>query len=177
MRSVDPAHWAQIEHRVLNVVAQQGFMKHVGAEVLHLAPGECTTTVAHRPELLQNLGYFHGGCIAFLLDNATAIAASTLIRAGQAVLTAEYKLNFLNPGRGERLICRARVIKPGRTLSVVTGVVYAVDEGAEKHVATALATIAVVTLPAQRGRMFFFEKKNQKTFALGQSVAAEKLNG
>jgi len=149
-RKIDPAHWAAIEHRVRSVVAQQGLMKHIGAEVLHLAPGECATTVTRRPELLQNLGYFHGGTTAFLIDNATAIAASTLLRAGQAVLTAEYKINFLNPGRGERLICRARVVKPGRTLSVVTADVYAVAEaGDEVHVATALATIAVVTLPVE----------------------------
>ena len=150
-RKVDPAHWAAIEHRVLNVVSQQGFMKHVGAAVVHLAPGECTTQVERRPELLQNMGFFHGGCIAFLVDNATAIAASTFLRAGQAVLTAEYKLNFLNPARGERLVCRAKVVKPGRTLSVVTCDVYSVEDGVEKHAATALATIAVVTLPAGAG--------------------------
>lgn len=152
-RKIDPAHWAAIEHRVREVVAQQGLMKHIGAEVLELSPGFCATTVTRRPELLQQLGFFHGGTIAFLIDNATAIAASTLLRAGQAVLSAEYKINFLNPGRGERLICRAEVLKPGRTLSIVKADVVAVlEDGTESHVATALATIAVVTLPAAEGQ-------------------------
>ena len=70
------AHWAAIEDRVRNRIARHGFMAHVGAEVELLTPGACTTSVTRRPELLQHMGYFHGGCIAFLVDNATAIAAA-----------------------------------------------------------------------------------------------------
>jgi uncharacterized protein (TIGR00369 family) len=123
-------------------------MAHVGAQVEELAPGACTTSVTKRPELLQNMGYFHGGCIAFLVDNATAIAASTLLRPGQLVLTSEFKLNYLAPARGEKLLCRARVVKPGRSTTVASADVYSLENGTERHVATALATIAVVAQPA-----------------------------
>jgi len=123
-------------------VMRQGFMTHVGAEISELSSGGCELSVDRRPELLQQNGFFHGGVTAFLIDNATTIAAATV--KGQAALTAEYKLNLLAPASGERLICRARVVKPGRQLSIVAADVFCVIDGAEKHTATALASIAMI---------------------------------
>ena len=91
---------------------------------------------------MQQHGLFHGGVTAFLVDNATTIAAAT--SRGQSALTAEYKLNLLSPAVGERLICRARVIKPGRQVAVVAADVFCVTDGVEKHTATALASIAMI---------------------------------
>ena len=117
-------------------------MIHVGAEVTELTRGGCELSVDRRPELLQQNGFFHGGVTAFLIDNATTIAAATV--KGQPALTAEYKLNLLSPASGERLICRARVVKPGRQVSVVAADVFCLIDGAEKQTATALASIAML---------------------------------
>lgn len=136
------AEFAPIAARIRNNVMHQGFMAHVGAEVTDLTRGTCALSVDRRPELLQQNGFFHGGVTAFLIDNATTIAAATV--KGQAALTAEYKLNLLAPASGDRLICRARVVKPGRQVSVVAADVFCVIDGAEKHTATALASIAVI---------------------------------
>lgn len=127
--------------RIRDNVGRQGFMRHVGAELSELARGSCTLEVERRPELLQQHGLFHGGVTAFLVDNATTIAAAT--SRGQSALTAEYKLNLLSPAAGERLICRARVIKPGRQVAVVAADVFCITDGVEKHTATALASIAM----------------------------------
>jgi len=131
-----------IAAHIRNNVMRQGFMTHVGAEVTDLTRGTCVLSVDRRPELLQQNGFFHGGVTAFLIDNATTIAAATV--KGQAALTAEYKLNLLAPASGDRLICRARVVKPGRQVSVVAADVFCVINGAEKHTATALASIAMI---------------------------------
>jgi uncharacterized protein (TIGR00369 family) len=74
------------------------------------------------------------------------MSAATYLREGQAVLTADLKINFLAPARGEKAIARGRVIKPGRTLTVSAADIFMVSNGAETHVATALATIAIVLL-------------------------------
>ena len=109
--------FAPIAKRIRESVGQQGFMTHIGAELSELARGSCTLVVDPRRELLQQHGLFHGGVTAFLVDNATTIAAAT--SRGQPALTAEYKLNLLSPAAGERLICRARVIKAdGRSRSL-----------------------------------------------------------
>jgi uncharacterized protein (TIGR00369 family) len=141
MTDLDP-DFAPIAKRIRDGVGRQGFMHLVGAEISELARGSCTLAVNRRAELLQQYGFFHGGVTAFLVDNATTIAAAT--SRGQSALTAEYKLNLLSPAAGERLICRARVIKPGRQMAVVAADVFCVTDGIEKHTATALASIAML---------------------------------
>jgi uncharacterized protein (TIGR00369 family) len=134
--------FAPIENLIRENVERQGFMKLVGAELGELSRGSCTIAVDRRSELLQQHGFFHGGVTAFLVDNATTIAAAT--SRGQGALTAEYKLNLLSPATGERMICRARVIKPGRQVAVVAADVFCMTDGVEKHTATALASIAML---------------------------------
>jgi len=80
--------------------------------------------------------------IAYLIDNATTAAAGTMIdRATRSVITGEYKINLMAPSIGDRLTCRAEVVKPGRTLTVVEAKVFCRIDGADKLVAVALATI------------------------------------
>jgi uncharacterized protein (TIGR00369 family) len=134
--------FAPIETLIRENVERQGFMLLVGAELGAMSRGTCTIAVDRRSELLQQHGFFHGGVTAFLVDNATTIAAAT--SRGQGALTAEYKLNLLSPATGERMICRARVIKPGRQVAVVAADVFCVTDGVEKHTATALASIAML---------------------------------
>jgi len=117
MRAEADPEFGPIAERIHANVGRQGIMNLVGAELSELSRGACTIAVERRPELLQQHGFFHGGVTAFLVDNATTIAAAT--SRGQPALTAEYKLNLLSPAIGEKLICRARVIKPGRQVSVV----------------------------------------------------------
>src|ERR1051325_10730705 len=127
---------------IRRTLESQGFTKLVGAEVVSVEPGALTMAVNRRPELLQQNGLFHGGVIAYLIDNATTAAAATVIdRATRSVITGEYKINLIAPSTGDRLTCRAEVVKAGRTLTVVGAKVFGRIEGAEKPVAVALATI------------------------------------
>lgn len=142
--------FAALAAEIRERVAAQGFMRHVGAEIETLEPGECVLSVMQRPELLQQYGFFHGGVTAFLVDNATTIAAATKVKDGKRPLTAEYKLSLLSPAVGEKLICRARVIKPGNLLSVVAADAFVVKDGVEKQTAAALATIAMIDQAAVR---------------------------
>lgn len=137
--------FVMLERLIRAEVGKQGFMAHLGAELAELSPGAATISVARRPELLQQNGRFHGGVIGFLVDNAAASAAATMLRdPATSVLTAEYKVNMLAPARGEKLVCRARVLRAGRAQSVVAADVFSLEDGRETQVATALATIAVV---------------------------------
>jgi uncharacterized protein (TIGR00369 family) len=133
-----------VEAAIREAVGKQGFMKLVGAKIGALSPGRAVMNLDRRAEVLQQHGFFHGGVIAFLVDNATTIAAGTLAdRASSAVLTAEYKINFTAPARGDRIICEAQVLKPGRRMSVVEAKVFSHEGDAAKLCAVALATIAI----------------------------------
>ena len=139
-----PAVAAAIKSTLLG----QGFTKLVGAEVVSIEPGVVVMALDRRPEVLQQNGLFHGGALAYLVDNATTAAAGTVIdRTKRSVITAEYKINLVSPSIGDRLTCRAEVVKPGRLLTVVEAKVTCRTKGEEKLVAVALATIANLDTP------------------------------
>ena len=128
--------------QVRSSFARQAFMAHIGAELVHVGPGVCEIHLPHRAELTQQHGFIHGGVIGTIIDSAMGYAGYSLAAVGASVLTVEYKLNFVAPGEGERLIARGRVVKAGRTLTVCLGEVSAVSgDGGETLCATALQTL------------------------------------
>jgi uncharacterized protein (TIGR00369 family) len=132
------------EAQVRASFARQAFMSHIGAELVTVTPGECEVHIAHRPEITQQHGYVHGGAVGAIVDSAMGYAGYSLAAAGSSVLTVEYKLNLIAPGDGERLVARGRVIRPGRTLTICRGDVYAVKDGAETHCASAMQTLMIL---------------------------------
>jgi len=137
------ANFPAVAAAIRKTLEEQGFTKLVGAKVVSIDPGVVVMTLDRRPEVLQQNGLFHGGALAYLIDNATTAAAGTMIdRASRIVITAEYKINLVAPSVGDRLTCRAEVVKPGRLLTVVEAKVTCRTDGEEKLVAVALATIA-----------------------------------
>src|SRR5918994_3158157 len=131
----------EFEARVRASFARQAFMAHLGVEIAHLAPGEVDLSVAFRRDLTQQHGYFHAGVTATIADSAAGYAALSLFSPGTGVLTTEFKINLLAPARGEKLIARGRVVKPGRTLTVCRTDVGALTDGSETPVATGLFTM------------------------------------
>jgi uncharacterized protein (TIGR00369 family) len=127
--------------RVRESFTRQRFMHYIGAEITGLSPGHCEIQIDYRPELTQQLGYFHAGIISTLADNAGGYAALSLMPAGREVLSVEYKLNLLRPGDGERLIGRGAVVKAGRTLIITRADVFNVKNSVETLAATALLTM------------------------------------
>ncbi len=146
MTAMQPADDGFAE-RVRVSFARQPFMRAVGAAIETVEPGRVVLTLAHRDELTQQHGFVHGGVLAAALDTACGYAAFSLMPAGAAVLTVEFKVNFLAPARGPRLRFEGVVAKPGRTLSVVDGRATQVDDG--KLVATMTATM--MAMPGREG--------------------------
>lgn len=132
------------DRRVRDSFARQAFMRLIGAEIVHLAPGEIDIALPFRDDLTQQHGFFHGGAIGTLADNAGGYASLTLLAATDSVLTVEYKLNIVAPGEGERLVARGRVVRPGRRVVVCRADVHALRAGRERHCATALGTFMVL---------------------------------
>jgi uncharacterized protein (TIGR00369 family) len=128
----------------------QRLLMTLGARMGHVAPGETDIEIPYREDITQPNGYLHGGTLAAAADTACGYAAFTLVPLECAILTAEFKINFVSPAIGEKIIAKGRVLKPGRTLTACVCDVFAVDqEGNEKIVAAAQATIMTVEM---RGR-------------------------
>lgn len=128
------------ERRVHASYARQRAMATLGATLARVAPGEVDIVLPYREDLTQQHGFLHAGITTTIVDSACGYSALTLMPPGAAVLTVEFKVNLLAPGDGERFIARGRVLKPGRTITVSTGEVFAVKGGVERLVATMTAT-------------------------------------
>ena len=133
------------EARIRNSFSQQGLMTHLGADMFRLEKGLAVIRQPYRPELLQHHGYFHAGASSAIADTAGGYAAMTMFPADRSVLTVEFKLNLINPARGDWLEAHGRVVRPGRTLTVCQLDVWASREGDRQHVATGLQTLICVS--------------------------------
>ncbi|HEX2287954.1 MAG TPA: PaaI family thioesterase [Gaiellaceae bacterium] len=136
---------ADVEARVRRSFARQEYMTAIGAELVHVAPGEVDIALAFSERLTQQDGYLHAGVVAGAADSACGYAALTTMDADAEVLTVEFKINLLAPAAGERLVARGRVLRTGRTLTVCRGDAVAISGGGEKHVATLTATLIAIT--------------------------------
>jgi uncharacterized protein (TIGR00369 family) len=120
------------------------FVAHLGIELEALGPGWCEARLDVQPWHLQQTGVVHAGVVSTLADHCAGAAATTQLAPGEFVVTAEYKINLLRGARGERLHCRAEVLKPGQTLAVVEAQVYAAHAGQRELVAKLNATMAIL---------------------------------
>ena len=132
------------EQRVRGSFARQAAMALIGAAMTRVEPGRCTIELPVRDDLTQQHRFVHGGIVGMIADSAGGYAAFTLMPADSSVLTVEYKVNMLAPARGERLIARGEVVKPGRTLAIVRADVAALEDGRETLVAAMQQTLMVM---------------------------------
>ena len=136
----DPAY----DSRVRASFARQSMMRLLGAFLERVAPGEVDIRLPFRADLTQQHGFLHAGVTTSIADSACGYAAFTLMPPGAAVLTVEFKVNLIAPAAGETFVARGRVLKAGRTLTICSGDVFALDGDGEKHVLTMLATVMTV---------------------------------
>jgi uncharacterized protein (TIGR00369 family) len=107
-------------------------------------PGQVAIDLPWAEGLTQQHGFLHAGILATALDSACGYAGFTLMPADAGILTIEYKINLLAPGKGQRFRAVGQVVKPGRTITVVEGKAYAIDDGREKLIATMGATLMTI---------------------------------
>ena len=134
------------EERVRGSFARQNAMTTIGADLTLVTPGIVEIEMPFSPALTQQHGFLHAGVISTALDAACGYAAFSLMPENSGVLTIEFKVNLLAPGKGERFLFRGAVTKPGRTIIVADGQAYAFGTNGEaKLIATMTSTLMTVT--------------------------------
>jgi uncharacterized protein (TIGR00369 family) len=128
----------------------QGFVKTCGFKLDLLERGRAKSslevTEAHR----QQDDFVHAGVMATMADHTAGYAAFSVVPEDSRILTLEFKINFLRPAVGDRLICSAKVVKEGKNILVADSEVYSQSDGAEKLAAKALVTLMAVPATALR---------------------------
>lgn len=122
-----------------DILAKQPFSVLLGAELAALAPGQVELHLPLKPEHLQQNGFAHGGVVSYLADNALTYAGGTAMQV--PVVTSEFKINYVRPAVGERLIARAEAQAVSKTQAVCRCEVFVVKDAAEKLCALAQGTI------------------------------------
>lgn len=88
--------------------------------ITDVEPGRAVFVGLPNERHLNPLGGVHGGWAAALMDSALACAVQTLLVAGEAYTTAEFKVNLTRPitPRTGQVTCEGRIVHKGRTLAV-----------------------------------------------------------
>ena len=128
------------------VLASQPFSVLIGAEMHAFKRGAVDLQVPIVAQLKQQNGFAHGGVVSYLADNALTFAGGSAM--GVPVVTGEFKINYVRPAVGERLIARARAVHVGSSQAVCTCDIFAVQGGVEKLCALAQGTIARLPEPS-----------------------------
>ncbi len=121
--------------------AKQAFMQTLNARLFDVGEGICEIELPYSEALTQQHGFFHGGVVATIADNAAGFAAYSLMADDRQPLTVEFKINLIAPAAGDRLLARGKVLNAGRSIFHVASNVHAFRKGEETLVASALATI------------------------------------
>ena len=125
--------------------ARQSIMSLIDARLTRVEPGQVDITLPFRGDLTQQNGYLHAGVITTIADSACGYAAYSLMPPNSEVLSIEFKINLLRPGKGESFVARAEVIRPGKTVTAVRADVFAVNLGNELLIATLQGTMMCLT--------------------------------
>ncbi len=126
----------EFAHRIFKA---QPFSRFMGAELTSAGPQSAEISLAIVDHHKQQHGYAHGGVISYLADNALTFAGGLAL--GGNALTSEFKINYLQPAVGLRLVARARARGVGRRQAVCQCDVYAIADDKETLCAIAQGTV------------------------------------
>jgi len=141
MTTSDQGFRQDIADAVLSLPVAAAF----GLTFTELAASRAETRLAWRPEHSHTFGAFQANPIAALADFTGVAAGVTLLPPGSAAATVDYTAKFLTEARGDHLIARAHVLRPGTTLTVATVDISVVRDGTETLCAAALVTMRNIT--------------------------------
>jgi uncharacterized protein (TIGR00369 family) len=130
------------------ILSTQPFSVFLGAQLDEFGPGSATLSLPLRPEFLQQYGVAHGGILSYLADNSLSFAGGSVL--GPAIITSEYKINYLKKALGDRLVAHATVASSSKRQAVCTCEVWAVT-GDEK-ILCALAQGTIVSIASETER-------------------------
>lgn len=129
----------EIKEFALKVFQSQPFSLFIGAELVACSSDSAELALAVQDHHKQQHGFVHGGAISYLADNAITFAGGLAL--GGNALTAEFKINYIRPAVGTRLIAKAQARSAGRRMAICQCEVYAIDGESRKLCALAQGTV------------------------------------
>ncbi len=135
---------ADFRERITRSFGRQRAMELIGAQLTRVEHGTVEIELPFDEKLTQQHGFLHAGVISAALDSACGYAAYTVIDTEASILTIEFKVNLMSPGRGDWFLFRGEVTKPGSNIIVADGRAYSITDGPAKLIASMTGTMMVV---------------------------------
>ncbi len=120
---------------------RRGFIKFCGFQASRIEKGCMESTLTIRDDHKTQDNFIHAGVITTMSDHTAGYAAYTLVPDNMRILTIEFKINFLKPAYGNKLICKSEVISHGRQIIVAQSTVFDVRNTYEKMVSRSTITL------------------------------------
>jgi uncharacterized protein (TIGR00369 family) len=95
----------------------------LGFRLTEVEPGYAVVDLECKEHHSNPMGSLHGGVLCAIADTAMGIAHASMLSEGESSTTTELKINFLRPVRQGKLRAIGKVIKHGKTLTVLESVV------------------------------------------------------
>ena len=111
----------------------------LGLRVLETSPAHVLTRMPLTDRLARVGGIVSGQALAAMADTSMILAGSASRGAFTPFATANLDTQFLRPGTGPAILCRAQIVRAGRALTFVRADMTAEETG--KPVAAATATL------------------------------------
>ncbi len=105
------------------------FFRLMGIELGPLGKGVAELSMQVRPDMLNGVGWLQGGLFTALCDEAMALALFTVLDEGEGIATISESTSFLQGIRKGRIKSVGRVVKRGRNVAFLEGIVTNSDEG------------------------------------------------
>lgn len=128
------------------VLQAQPFSRLLAAELLAFSGDGVALRIPIREDTRQQNGFVHGGVVSYMADNALTFAGGAVL--GAAVVTSEYKINYVRPAVGDWLVARAHAVHAGRRQATCRAEIFTQSGEQEQLCAIAQGTIVRTGEPA-----------------------------
>ena len=135
------------KQKVIDSFNRQDIMHTINATIADVQPGYVEITFPYSKSLTQQHDFIHAGVVSTVVDSACGYSAFSLMPEDAGILTIEFKVNLLAPAKGDWFQAFGRVKKPGRTITVSEGELYAHQGESKKLVATMVGTLMTINDP------------------------------
>lgn len=125
-----------IAHQIFN---SQPFSEFIGAKLIKIEGHYVELELILLDQHKQQHGFAHGGVISYLADNSITFAGGVALM-GDA-LTSEFKINYVKPAKGSKLIAKATAKSVGKKQAVCVAEIYSVEGDEEILCSIAQGTV------------------------------------
>ena len=102
-----------------------GFIKHNNYKVEEVTNEYCKMSVELTDNAINPNGTAHGGLIFGLADTTMGVLART---TGRNIVTINAQIDYLKPGKGNKITCIAEPLKVGKSTAVYRASIYNEEE-------------------------------------------------